>query len=71
MCLVTLYRDVVDEKTKLLTDVARFEIDVEKKSLRVYSLLGEAKEYNTVRKIKWQEADDSLTIEMDKTPGAA
>ncbi len=63
MCLIKLYSHSVTENNQLFTDVTRFEIDLEKKILRVYSLLGETKEFKGVNRVKWDENNDSLVIE--------
>lgn len=61
MCLVTIYQGEVHEASKLMEEVLRFELDLDRRKLMASGFQG-AREFEVPTGIVWSEDNDSLII---------
>lgn len=63
MCMITLYKETVSDKNKLADKISRYKLDLADRTLTIYPLLQEPKEFKINRSISWDESNDSMIID--------
>lgn len=63
MCMVTVYKNSLNEENKVAEKVTRYALDLLSKKLTVYPMLEEPREFDITRGVSWDESNDSMIIE--------
>ena len=63
MCMVTLYKNSVNEENKIMGDIERYKFDMASGKLIVYPMLKDPQEFKITKGISWDEKNDSMIIE--------
>jgi len=61
MCLVTIYKGEIDEASKLMEEVLRFEVHLDRRKLVAAGFQGES-EFDVAESVVWSEESDTLVI---------
>lgn len=63
MCMVTVYKNSLNEENKVAEKVTRYSLDLLSKKLTVYPMLEQPMEFEITRGVSWDESNDSMIIE--------
>lgn len=63
MCMVTVYKNSLNEENKVAEKVTRYSLDLLSKKLTVYPMLEQPMEFEITRGVSWDESNDSMVIE--------